>query len=73
MQIDLGKYLCDNVVFIVVDVIMEYFLELCNIILERVVGFVDSDKFVNCIQVYVLFRCYKFFVDQLGVDRYMFF
>ena len=73
MQTDLGKHLCDNVVPIVVDATMEYLSEPCNTILERVVGPADSDKFANCIQAYVLSRCHKLLVDQLGADRYMLF
>lgn len=73
MQTALGKQLCDNVVPVMVDATMEYLSEPCNTILERVVGPADSDKFANCIQAYVLSKCHKLLVDQLGADRYMFF
>ena len=72
MQTALGKQLCDNVVPVMVDATMEYLSEPCNTILERVVGPADSDKFANCIQAYVLSKCHKLLVDQLGADRYMY-
>lgn len=70
METALGKQLCDNVVPVMVDATMEYLSEQCNTILERVVGPADSDKFANCVQAYVLSKCHKLLVDQLGADRY---
>lgn len=49
MEIVFGLFFCDKIVFFLVDVITEHLLEYCNFILERVVGFVDSDKYVSCI------------------------
>ena len=72
MQTALGKQLCDNVVPVMVDATMEYLSEQCSTILERVVGPADSDEFANCIQSYVLSKCHKLLVDQLGADRYVF-
>lgn len=72
MQTALGKQLCDNIVPVMVDATMEYLSEQCSTILERVVGPADSDQFANCIQSYVLSKCHKLLVDQLGADRYVF-
>ena len=70
MQTALGQQLCDKIVPLLVDsTTAEYLSEQCNVILERVIGPADSDKYANCIQSYVLSKCHDLLVEQCTADR----
>ncbi|XP_074621519.1 E3 ubiquitin-protein ligase UBR4-like isoform X3 [Acropora palmata] len=69
MQTALGQQLCDKIVPLLVDSTTEYLSEQCNVILERVIGPADSDKYANCIQSYVLSNCHDLLVEQCTADR----
>ena len=69
MQTALGQQLCDKIVPLLVDSTTEYLSEQCNVILERVIGSADSDKYANCIQSYVLSKCHDLLVEQCTADR----
>ncbi|XP_068695175.1 E3 ubiquitin-protein ligase UBR4-like isoform X2 [Montipora foliosa] len=64
METALGLLLCDKIVPLLVDATTEYLSEHCNLILERVVGPADSDKYASCIQSYVLSKCHDLLVEQ---------
>lgn len=69
MQTALGQQLSDKIVPLLVDATTEYLSEQCNVILERVIGPADSDKYANCIQLYVLSKCHDLLVEQCTADR----
>ena len=64
METALGLLLCDKIVPLLVDATTEYLSEHCNLILERVVGPADSDKYASCIQSYVLSKCHDLLIEQ---------